>query len=167
MPNRTKAELKKHYAEYQGTPAQIKKRSQRNAARRAMVKKHGEALEAHAERIAGPRFGIVADGLEGVHGLALGPRVGAADHHQVLPVALVHACLRRHLDDLAAEDELDEVLATVVTMADITERKAAQDQIRSAKEELEVRVYERTADLARTNLSLRREITERERVRIE
>ena len=43
MPNRTKAELKKHYAEYQGTPEQIKKRSQRNAARRAMVKKHGEA----------------------------------------------------------------------------------------------------------------------------
>jgi hypothetical protein len=43
MPNRTKAELKKHYAEYQGTPEQIKKRSQRNAARRAMEKKVGKA----------------------------------------------------------------------------------------------------------------------------
>ena len=43
MPNRTKAELKKHYAEYQGKPEQIKKRAQRNAARRAMEKKVGKA----------------------------------------------------------------------------------------------------------------------------
>ena len=38
MPNRTPAQLKKHYAEYQGTPEQIKKRAQRNAARAAAVK---------------------------------------------------------------------------------------------------------------------------------
>lgn len=43
MANRTKAQLKKHYAEYQGKPEQIKKRAQRNAARRAMEKKHGKA----------------------------------------------------------------------------------------------------------------------------
>jgi hypothetical protein len=43
MPNRTKEELKKHYAEYQGKPEQIKKRAQRNAARNEMVKKHGIA----------------------------------------------------------------------------------------------------------------------------
>jgi hypothetical protein len=43
MTNRTPAQLKKHYAEYQGTPEQIKKRAQRNAARREMEKKHGKA----------------------------------------------------------------------------------------------------------------------------
>ena len=43
MPNRTKAEQAKHYAEYQGTPAQIEKRSQRNKARRLMEKEVGKA----------------------------------------------------------------------------------------------------------------------------
>lgn len=41
MTNRTPAQLKKHYAEYQGTPEQIKKRSERNKARRIMEKKLG------------------------------------------------------------------------------------------------------------------------------
>jgi hypothetical protein len=43
MTNRTKAQLKKHYAEYQGTPEQIAKRSQRNKARRLMEKDVGKA----------------------------------------------------------------------------------------------------------------------------
>jgi hypothetical protein len=38
MGNRTKEQLKKHYKEYQGTPEQIKKRSQRVMARRAAEK---------------------------------------------------------------------------------------------------------------------------------
>ena len=43
MPNRTKAQLAKHYKDYQGRPDQIKKRSERNKARRMMEKKHGKA----------------------------------------------------------------------------------------------------------------------------
>lgn len=43
MTNRTKAQLAKHYAEYQGTPEQIKNRSERNKARRLMEKKVGKA----------------------------------------------------------------------------------------------------------------------------
>lgn len=43
MTNRTPAQLKKHYADYQGTPEQIAKRSERNKARRAMEKKLGKA----------------------------------------------------------------------------------------------------------------------------
>ncbi len=43
MGNRTPAQLKKHYAEYQGTPEQIKRRSERNKARREMEKKLGKA----------------------------------------------------------------------------------------------------------------------------
>ena len=41
--HRTPEQIKKHYAEYQGTPEQIAKRSQRNKARREMEKKHGAA----------------------------------------------------------------------------------------------------------------------------
>lgn len=40
--NRTKEQLKKHYKEYQGRPDQIKKRSERNKARRMMEKKLGK-----------------------------------------------------------------------------------------------------------------------------
>lgn len=43
MTNRTPAQLKQHYKDYQGTPEQIKNRAQRNAARAAMEKKHGKA----------------------------------------------------------------------------------------------------------------------------
>ncbi|MGU3659231.1 HNH endonuclease [Methylobacterium fujisawaense] len=43
MTNRTPAQLKEHYRTFQGKPEQIKKRAQRNAARKEMVKKHGKA----------------------------------------------------------------------------------------------------------------------------
>ena len=43
MPNRSKAALAKHYKDYQGKPEQIKKRSERNKARRLMEKKLGKA----------------------------------------------------------------------------------------------------------------------------
>jgi hypothetical protein len=43
MTNRTPAQLKQHYKDYQGTPEQIKKRSERNQARRLMEKKLGKA----------------------------------------------------------------------------------------------------------------------------
>jgi len=46
MARTTKADYAKHYAEYQGKPEQIAKRSARNKARRAMVKKHGAAAVA-------------------------------------------------------------------------------------------------------------------------
>ncbi|WP_020095742.1 HNH endonuclease [Methylobacterium sp. 285MFTsu5.1] len=43
MTNRTPAQLKQHYRDYQGTPEQIAKRSARNKARREMEKKLGKA----------------------------------------------------------------------------------------------------------------------------
>ena len=41
--HRTPAQIKQHYKDYQGTPEQIAKRSQRNKARRTMEKKVGAA----------------------------------------------------------------------------------------------------------------------------
>ncbi len=53
--------------------------------------------------------------------------------------------------------------STVVTVRDITERKQAADALRRAHDELEMRVQERTAELAQANEALRAEIAERRR----
>jgi signal transduction histidine kinase len=55
------------------------------------------------------------------------------------------------------------VVRIVGTHFDLTERKRAEDELRRAHEELEHRVRERTADLARANESLREEMVERAR----
>ncbi|HVF09757.1 MAG TPA: PAS domain S-box protein, partial [Abditibacteriaceae bacterium] len=46
---------------------------------------------------------------------------------------------------------------------DVTERKRAQEALHKAHDELEIRVQERTAELAQTNQSLQAEIAERKR----
>ena len=55
------------------------------------------------------------------------------------------------------------VVRIVGTHFDLTERKLAEEALRRAHEELELRVRERTAELAFANASLRAEIHERER----
>ena len=55
------------------------------------------------------------------------------------------------------------VVRIVGTHFDLTERKQAEELLRRSHEELEVRVRERTAELAHANESLRAEIGERER----
>jgi two-component system, LuxR family, sensor kinase FixL len=50
--------------------------------------------------------------------------------------------------------ENEEVLGCIVVMNDITERRHAEEAVRRAKDELEIRVLERTADLERRNQEL-------------
>ncbi len=55
----------------------------------------------------------------------------------------------------------------LATSRDITDQKTAAETVRRAQEELELRVVERTAELARVNVALHAEIRERERAETE
>lgn len=60
-----------------------------------------------------------------------------------------------------AIDPADHSKGTIFITEDITERKSAQEALLRARDELELRVQERTAELARTNALLQAEIQER------
>lgn len=60
-------------------------------------------------------------------------------------------------------DEAGQIVGTFGIARDITERKRADEALRKAKDELEVRVVERTAELNITNEQLRLELNERKR----
>jgi len=57
-----------------------------------------------------------------------------------------------------------EILGAVAVVRDITERKRAQDALQRAHDDLELRVKERTQELAKINEELRAEIAERKQI---
>ncbi len=68
---------------------------------------------------------------------------------------------------VAAYDSRGQFIGHHCFVKDITERKQALDAIKQAKEELEIRVEERTAELRVANEQLLREIAERKRAEVE
>ena len=71
----------------------------------------------------------------------------------------------RPIDATAApiRDDKGHITGVVLIFKDVTERKQAEETLQRAHDELEIRVRERTAELAKTNEILRDEITERKR----
>ncbi|MDJ1422322.1 MAG: PAS domain S-box protein [Candidatus Methanoperedens sp.] len=61
-------------------------------------------------------------------------------------------------------DETGRIIAVLGSGEDITKYRRAEEALRRAKDELEMRVRERTAELAKTNENLKAEIKERKRV---
>ncbi len=61
-------------------------------------------------------------------------------------------------------DTEGKVVGLLGTYEDITERKQSEEELRRAREELEIRVIERTQELSEANLKLMQEIRERRRV---
>ncbi len=74
------------------------------------------------------------------------------------PVQLMSDCVK---------DPEGKTIAIVTTCEDITERKRAEESLRKAREELEIRVKERTAELSTTNVMLHQEIVERKHAQTE
>jgi len=61
-------------------------------------------------------------------------------------------------------DQEGTIIGTFGIARDITDRKHAEDALRKAKDELEIRVSERTAEVKQTNEQLRIELAERKRI---
>jgi PAS domain S-box-containing protein len=65
---------------------------------------------------------------------------------------------------VAVRDDTGKILYFDAIIEDVTERKRAEEALRKAHDELEMRVEERTAELTKANEELRIEITERKRM---
>ncbi|HEX3034302.1 MAG TPA: PAS domain S-box protein [Thermodesulfobacteriota bacterium] len=71
---------------------------------------------------------------------------------------------RANVVTTAIRDEAGCLRGFAKVIRDVTERKQAEDALRKAKEELELRVKERTKELVETNEELKKEIIERKRM---
>jgi len=95
----------------------------------------------------------IAAAMEGEHAAAIEHRI----HHRSGRTRWVRSTLVPH------RDRTGRIIAYDGLVEDITARKEAEISLQNARDELERRVSERTAELARRNEQLRQEIAERRR----
>ena len=72
-----------------------------------------------------------------------------------------------YLESVAIRDTQGEATSCHTAIIDVSERKRADDLLRLARDELEQRVQERTAELTQSNLALQSEIANRERLAVQ
>ena len=96
------------------------------------------------------------------HDLAVLQSERAIEHEQV--VFLEGSAHTLHMIKFPIRDADGNISGLGAIATDITERKRAEAALQKARDELEVRVEERTAELRTTNQTLRNEIAERKRV---
>jgi PAS domain S-box-containing protein len=70
----------------------------------------------------------------------------------------------QHWTNRAVFDDQGKVVAYHAVGEDITRRKAIEKALKVAHEDLELKIAQRTTDLTKTNMSLREEIKERQRI---
>jgi PAS domain S-box-containing protein len=82
------------------------------------------------------------------------------EHRVILPDGTIRW---QHWTDRILFDEQNQFIEFQAVGRDVTERKEAQEALEKAKDELEIRVAQRTAELREANGRLRVELTERQR----
>ncbi len=139
----------------------------------SIIEKHGEDLT--VEFTSGKEFGRLGLDPDDFAGLPLGEVFG-----EQTPIVRGH-CLKafrgeevsfdlyinhqvQRYNVIPLPDESDEVPRILVVVEDITERRRAEEALRQSRDELELRVQERTAELTQANELLLAEIAERKRV---
>jgi PAS domain S-box-containing protein len=94
------------------------------------------------------------------HGVVSGMSVIIPDQNRPYGVLGVHTTRQRKF----TKDDVHFLQATANVLATAIDRQQAEAALRQAHDELEIRVTERTADLAKANLELQQEIVERKQV---
>ncbi len=89
----------------------------------------------------------------------------ASEEDELFTFGTEQVWLRVHLFPL--RDEAGEVTSVMGVCHNITGRKRAEEALQKARDELERRVEERTAELGQANRQLQREVEERERIEAE
>jgi PAS domain S-box-containing protein len=91
------------------------------------------------------------------------PQAYSAEYRINLPNGSMRWVEAHGMATFEGEGEARRATSFIGTVADITQRKRMEEELRKSRNELEIKVRERTADLARANEELRKEMARREK----